>query len=200
MAAATKISEIAPTKGLKDLKDIFGLAGRLFYDPNEYDLSTGSAETPLAITPAYDLPCTVDTFKMQQGDPTINHYKIIGVNGDWYTDFTAGDTTIEFTVPTKETDVLKMAYGDDAVADLTNITIGGLAMKGTGLKFREKIIKGTFCIVNKEKDQIMLISGAEVMANALYGTDNNAPFAVHFSGSIKSDDDTVNVAWLKAAA
>ncbi len=197
--ASSTISGITATKGLKELKDIFGLAGRLLYDPAEYDLSSGTSSAALAIKAEYDLPCTVDTFKMQQGDPTINHYKIIGVNGDWYTDFTAGDTSIEFTVPTKDTDVLKLAYGEDAVAKLTNVTIGGVAVSGTGLKFKEKIIKGTFCIVNKEKDQIMVVSGAEIMANVLYGTDNNAPFAVHFSGSIKSDGDTVNVAWLKAA-
>lgn len=196
---ASTISDIKATKTLKDLKDNFGLAGRLLYDPAEYDLTGGSASTALAIKAEYDLPCTVDTFKMQQGDPTINHYKIIGVNGDWYTDFTAGDTTIEFTVPTKETDVLKLAYGEDAVVELSNITVAGVTVSGTGLKLKEKIVKGTFCIVNKEKDQIMVISGAEIMANALYGTDNNAPFAVHFSGSIKADGETVNIAWLKAA-
>jgi len=195
----TTISDIKATKTLKDLKDNFGLAGRLLYDPAEYDLTSGAESAELAIKAEYDLPCTVDTFKMQQGDPTINHYKIIGVNGDWYTDFTAGDTTIEFTVPTKGTDVLKLAYGENAVVELSHITVAGVAVTGTGLKLKEKIVKGTFCIVNKEKDQIMVISGAEIMANALYGTDNNAPFAVHFSGSIKADGETVNIAWLKAA-
>ena len=59
-----------------------------------------SGETPaITIAPDYELPVTVDTLQTTGGEPTINHYKVIGQDGDWTSSSTPGEWTVQFTVP-----------------------------------------------------------------------------------------------------
>lgn len=198
---------ISATKSKKELKDVFGKAGTLLYDSNVLDLAaakTGAAAVDLV--PELDVPVLVDSISITQDDPELTHVKIIGLSGDWYMDGEPGDSNIEFTVPTKNSDILKLAYGEDAVGEYfvhigKNTTSTGekyTAYKGTGLVPKFKKVTGTFAILNKEKDQLLLISGAELFASALYGDDNTV-YAVKFTGAIVSDDASPNFLWLKDA-
>jgi len=107
-------------KTKKELKDVFSGLASLWYQKAELDLSDLTA---LTITPEFDLPVKVDTIELEQGDPSIEHYKVIGLPGDWVTSSEPGDIDLSFRVPTKHSDVLKMAYGNDAVKENVNATI-----------------------------------------------------------------------------
>ena len=104
-------------KTKKELKDVFSGLSAVWFQATELDLTNLSG---LAIKPDYDLPVKVDSINLEQGDPTIEHYKVVGLPGDWVTSSEPGDIDLSFRVPTKHTDVLKMAYGDDAVKE--NVT------------------------------------------------------------------------------
>lgn len=184
--------EITATKTKKEMKDVFGKADSLFYSSTVQNITKGDSIT---LTPEYDLPVLVDSLQVSQGDPDLTHVKIIGLSGDWYMDAEAGDTSIEFTVPTKGTEVLKMAYGEEAVGTAT-IKIGENSYTGNGLALKTKKVTGTFAILNKEHDQVLVISGAELLASAVYGNDNTV-FAVKFTGSITSDGESLNFVWAK---
>jgi hypothetical protein len=188
-------------KSKSDLKDVFNGLSSVLYQSTNVDMSSGT----FALTPEYDLPVTVDTLKITQDDPTINHYKIVGIDGDWTSSSTVGDTTFQFTVPTKHTDVLKLAYGTSAVKEITSATINtgdadidneSLGYEGVALELKKKKVTGTFVLVDEEKNNLFVMANVAVYAKILYENPSTEPVAVQFTGTIEGAGK-YSLAWLK---
>lgn len=187
-------------KKKQELKDIFNGLSSVLYSSKVVDLSTG---TP-TITPEYELPVTVDTLQVTQDDPTINHYKIIGLDGDWTSSATLGDMSIQLTVPTKSKDVLTLAYGEDAVKDITKLTIttgdseidNAQGYEGTSIMLKKKKITGTFVLVDEEKENLMIMTNVALWAKPLYDNPGTEPFAIQFTGTMEGAGSQ-SMAWLK---
>jgi hypothetical protein len=111
---------MATMKTKADLADKFSGASSLLYQSAKLTIENGSIG---ALAPELDVPVKVDTLTFEQGEPDIEHYKVIGLPGDWVTSSEPGDIDLSFRVPTKHSDVLKMAYGNDAVKENVNATI-----------------------------------------------------------------------------
>lgn len=186
MAAKTK----------QELKDVFNGLSSVLFQSAEVDLDQAGKIT---LAPEYDLPVTVDTLQVNQDDPTVNHYKVIGLDGDWTSSATLGDMTIQFTVPTKATDVLKMAYGEDAVKESVQASLDSQNYEGVALTIKKKKVTGTFILINEEKDQIMIMSGVALWARPLYENPGTEPFALQFTGTMETSGNP-NFAWLKKSA
>ena len=184
------------TKTKQELKDVFNGLSSLLFQSAEVDLNSSSKIT---LAPEYDLPVTVDTLQVNQDDPTVNHYKVIGLDGDWTSSATLGDMAIQFTVPTKSTDVLKMAYGEDAVKDTVQATLESQDYTGVALTIKKKKVTGSFILVNEEKDQLMIMSGVALWAKPLYENPGTEPFALQFTGTMETSGNP-NFAWLKKSA
>lgn len=180
-------------KTKQELKDVFNGVSSLLFQAAAVDLDGSGA---IALQPDYDLPVTVDTLQVAQDDPTVNHYKVIGLDGDWTSSATLGDMTVQFTVPTKANDVLKLAYGEDAVKESVQATLDGFNYSGSALTIKKKKVTGTFILVNEEKDQIMVMSGVALWAKPLYENPGTEPFAIQFTGTIETDGNP-NFAFLK---
>lgn len=190
MAAKTK----------QELKDVFNGLSSLLYQSAVVDLS----QATLSITPEYDLPVTVDTLQISQDDPTINHYKVVGLDGDWTSSATLGDMSIQFTVPTKAKDVLVLAYGADAVKEITKLTIttgddeidnGELGYKGVSVMLKKKKVTGTFVLVDEEKTNLMVMTNLSLWAKPLYDNPGTEPFAIQFTGTMEGAG-CQSMAWL----
>lgn len=188
-------------KSKQDLKDVFNGLSSLLYQSAIVDLS----QATLSITPEYDLPVTVDTLQISQEDPTINHYKVIGLDGDWTSSATLGNMNIKFTVPTKAKDVLKLAYGEDAVKEITKLTITGTGdtelddtkgFSGTSIMLKKKKVTGTFVLVDEEQTNLMVITNVALWAKPLYENPGTEPFAIQFTGTMEGAGSH-SMAWLK---
>ena len=183
-----------------DLKHVFNDPGALLFQKATVDLSSSSA---VALAPEYDLPVTVDTLQITQEDPTVNHYKIIGLAGDWTSSSTVGDTTIQFTVPTNHTDVLKLAYGEDAVKAITATVTGTTTIdgswKGNSLNLKKHKVTGTFVLVDAEEKNLFVVTNTALYAKVLYDNPGTTPFAVQFSGTLEGAG-TPSMAWLTKTA
>ena len=188
-------------KSKQDLKDVFNGLSSLLYQSAIVDLS----QATLSITPEYDLPVTVDTLQISQEDPTINHYKVIGLDGDWTSSATLGNMNIKFTVPTKAKDVLQLAYGGDAVKDITKLTITGTGdtdlddengFSGTSIMLKKKKVTGTFVLVDEEQTNLMVITNVALWAKPLYENPGTEPFAIQFTGTMEGAGSH-SMAWLK---
>lgn len=190
MAAKTK----------QELKDVFNGLSSLLYSSAIADLSLAT----LTITPEYDLPVTVDTLQITQDDPTINHYKVIGLDGDWTSSATLGDMNIQFTVPTKAKEVLTLAYGADAVKDITklSLTTGDSELdnengyQGVSIRLNKKKVTGTFVLVDEEKENLMVMTNVALWAKPLYENPGTEPFAIQFTGTMEGAGSQ-SMAWLK---
>lgn len=189
------------TKTKQELKDVFNGISSVLYTDEVVDLSSG---TP-TITTKYNLPVTVDTLQLSQDDPTVNHYKVIGLDGDWTSSATLGDMTVQFTVPTKAKEVLQLAYGESAVKDITKLTIttddaevdnSANGYEGVSLMIGKKKVTGTFVLVDEEKKNLMVITNIALWAKPLYENPGTEPFAIQFTGTIEGAGSQ-SLAWLK---
>lgn len=189
------------TKTKQELKDVFNGLSSVLYTDEVVDLSSG---TP-TITTKYNLPVTVDTLQLSQDDPTVSHYKVIGLDGDWTSSATLGDMTVQFTVPTKAKEVLQLAYGESAVKDITKLTIttddaevdnSANGYEGVSLMIGKKKVTGTFVLVDEEKKNLMVITNIALWAKPLYENPGTEPFAIQFTGTIEGAGSQ-SLAWLK---
>lgn len=190
-------------KKIEELKDIFVGPKTLLYAKTIADLS----KTTLDITPDLELPVEVDSLKATMEDPTVNHYKVMGLAGDWATTSELGDFSVEFVVPSKAKDLLVSMFGSDAVGDLTKLTLktgdtdldATTGFTGTALEFKKFKIQGTIIIVDETKANLMVITNIALYATMQWDETGTKPVAFKFSGSIEGAGKK-SIAWLSKAA
>lgn len=190
-------------KKIEELKDIFVGPKTLLYAKGVIDLS----KTTLDITADLELPVEVDSLKATMEDPTINHYKVIGLAGDWATTSELGDFNVEFVVPSKAKDLLTAMFGNDAVGDLTKVTLktgdtdldATTGFTGVALEPKKFKIQGTIAIVDDTKANVMVITNIALYATLQWDDTGTKPVAFKFSGSIEGAGKK-SIAWLTKAA
>lgn len=190
-------------KKIEELKDIFVGPKTLLYAKTIADLS----KTTLDITPDLELPVEVDSLKATMEDPTVNHYKVMGLAGDWATTSELGDFSVEFVVPSKAKDLLASMFGSDAVGDLTKLILktgdtdldATTGFTGTTLELKKFKIQGTIIIVDETKANLMVITNIALYATMQWDETGTKPVAFKFSGSIEGAGKK-SIAWLSKAA
>ena len=185
------------------MKDVFCGPKSLIYSKSITDLSVPTVE----ITPDVELPVEVDSLKASMEDPSINHYKVIGLAGDWATTAELGNFNIEFVVPSKAKNLLKIMFGDDAVGDLTKLTLketgdatldAEAGFTGVALEPKKFKVKGTVVIVDDEKENLMVITNIALCATLQWDDTGTKPVAFKFAGSIEGAGKK-SIAWLSKA-
>lgn len=185
------------------MKDIFNGPKTLLYSKAITDLSKATVD----ITPEMELPVTVDSLKATMDDPTINHYKVLGLAGDWATTAELGDFNVEFVVPSKAKDLLTIMFGEDAITELTKVTLKGTGdatldattgFTGIAVEPKKFKIKGTIVIVDDEKENLMVITNIALYATLQWDNSGTEPVAFKFSGSIEGAGKR-SIAWLTKA-
>ena len=185
------------------MKDVFCGPKSLIYSKSITDLSVPTVE----ITPDVELPVEVDSLKASMADPSINHYKVIGLAGDWATTAELGNFNIEFVVPSKAKNLLKIMFGDDAVGDLTKLTLketgdatldAEAGFTGVALEPKKFKVKGTVVIVDDEKENLMVITNIALYATLQWDDTGTKPVAFKFAGSIEGAGKK-SIAWLSKA-
>ena len=190
-------------KKIEELKDIFVGPKTLLYAKAITDLSKAT----LDITADLELPVEVDSLKATMQDPTINHYKVIGLAGDWATTSELGDFNVEFVVPSKAKDLLAAMFGNDAVSDLTKVTLktgdtdldATTGFTGVALEPKKFKIQGTIAIVDDTKTNVMVITNIALYATLQWDDTGTKPVAFKFSGSIEGAGKK-SIAWLTKAS
>ena len=190
-------------KKIEEMKDIFVGPKTLLYAKAIADLSKAT----LDITPDLELPVEVDSLKATMEDPTVNHYKVMGLAGDWATTSELGDFSVEFVVPSKAKDLLASMFGSDAVGDLTKLTLktgdtdldATTGFTGTALELKKFKIQGTIIIVDETKANLMVITNIALYATMQWDETGTKPVAFKFSGSIEGAGKK-SIAWLSKAA
>ena len=179
------------------MKDIFVGPKTLLYQPTVIDL----AEATFTLEPTLELPVEVDSLKATMEDPTINHYKVIGLAGDWATTSELGDFSVEFVVPSKAKSLLAAMFGDDAVGDVTGATVttGDTHLDGTytgvAVETKKFKIQGSIAVVDDTKTNIMVVTNLALYATLQWDDTGTKPVAFKFSGSIEGAG-LKSVAWL----
>ena len=179
-------------KKKNELKDIFAGPSTLMYQKVSVDLSSATAIT---LNPELELPVKVGSLKIEQGAPTLKHYKVIGMNGDWSSSAEVADFEVEFVVPTIHSDVLKWAHGDDAVKEGVQAAIGSVNYKGHALTMKKHKIFGSYIIEDDAQENLMILSDVALWARPMVDNDGDI-YAIGLSGTIEVGDKP-SIAWLK---
>jgi hypothetical protein len=190
-------------KKIEELKDLFVGPKTLLYAKAITDLSKATID----ITADLELPVEVDSLKATMEDPTINHYKVIGLAGDWATTSELGNFNVEFVVPSKAKDLLAAMFGNDAVSELTKVTLktgdteldATTGFTGVALELKKFKIQGTIAIVDDTKTNVMVITNIALYATLQWDETGTKPVAFKFSGSIEGAGKK-SIAWLTKAA
>lgn len=190
-------------KKIEELKDLFVGPKTLLYAKAITDLSKATID----ITADLELPVEVDSLKATMENPTINHYKVIGLAGDWATTSELGDFNVEFVVPSKAKDLLAAMFGNDAVSELTKVTLktgdteldATTGFTGVALELKKFKIQGTIAIVDDTKTNVMVITNIALYATLQWDETGTKPVAFKFSGSIEGAGKK-SIAWLTKAA
>lgn len=190
-------------KKIEELKDLFVGPKTLLYAKAITDLSKATID----ITADLELPVEVDSLKATMEDPTIDHYKVIGLAGDWATTSELGDFNVEFVVPSKAKVLLAAMFGNDAVSELTKVTLktgdteldATTGFTGVALELKKFKIQGTIAIVDDTKTNVMVITNIALYATLQWDETGTKPVAFKFSGSIEGAGKK-SIAWLTKAA
>ena len=184
-------------KTKSQLADKFSGPSSLLYQSTAINITTGGGGTKsFTASPELDVPCKVDSLNFEQGEAEIEEYKIIGLSGAWITDSEPGDIDLSFRVPSTSEDILKLAFGVDAVSAI-QATVDGVGYAGQAVVLKNKKVQGTWMIVNSAKDRIMIINNTALFASIVLDSDAKGVIAIDFNGSIESDGTNPDIIFLK---
>lgn len=174
-------------KTKEQLKDVFSGISSVLFQSTPATFTTNSGATTVTLDPEYDLPVHVDDLSLSEGEPSINHYKVFGVDTDWVATTTKGDFDLNMVIPTLHEDVLKLAYGTDAVSAIST-TYGGYNWSGVGAELGTHEVRGTLCLLNQAKDRLLILSNVVLWASLTYDNGSTDPVGIRLSGTIESNE------------
>lgn len=186
-------------KTKSQLADKFSGPSSLLYQKNALTITESEGVKSFTCTPDLDVPCKVDSLTFEQGEAEVEEYKVIGLSGAWITDSEPGDIDLGFRVPSISEDILELAFGEDAVSDITG-KVDNVDYEGLALILKNKKVTGTWLIVNSAKDRIMVINNTALFASLVLDSDAKGVIAIDFNGSIESDGTNPDVIFLKKSA
>lgn len=184
-------------KSKLELKDVFsGLSSIMVVKGGISDFAT--------ITPDFDLPVTVDSLSMTQDAPTLNHYKVHGLQSDWAVTATPGDFTFSATVPSVHSDLVEYFLGESN--DVATSSINGEEYEGISATLNSVKLNMGIILLSEDKQKAVVVKKMAVYATPNYENGSTTPFAFTLTGSIEMEDSTTggatddNIAFLTKKA
>ena len=158
-------------------------------------IETTSGKATLTAEKMLEFPVSDESgFNFDTGSPSINHFKIKGLNTDWTCTFTPGDGQITLEIPCHETNILETVYGqagtevelklpEDIQLDSTKT-----AIKGKAFSSAQKAIILGLLVLNDTEDKVLFIKKAKFMAQTMFDS-SQKPLCVILTGTIAAGVD-----------
>ena len=142
-----------------------------------------------------ELPVAQDGgFTYNGGTPSIDHYKVHGIAGDWSSRMTPGETEINLFIPTIDAEVLE-ACGFQSVSSVGSTAAAAAKVEDAndykftptgGYTFAEtqKAFSVGIAAINDEANQMFAIKKVKLMASILFDSADTAkPIGITLTGS-----------------
>ena len=161
------------------INSVFALAGGL---PAGLDCSDSNLT---------EFPVSDDSgFNFDTGQPSIEHFKVKGLNTDWVNTFTPGDGEITLEVPCHGTDILELCGLTGTAATVTLPTdVTAKQGSGKGYPLTQKAVYLGLFILNDTEDKLLFIKKAKFMAQIIFDG-SNKPLCVVLTGTIAAGADS----------
>ena len=162
-----------------------------------FDVTAGAVDLS-KVAKILNYPVEQGSFNYNGGTPSINHFHVYGQTADWASSMTPGDSTIEFNVPTYETNVLEsLGFAQNALEVQGAGDIPSL--KGKSFAQTQKAIHLGLIGVSEDGTSAVFIKNTKVYATVM-NDDSNKPLYVKVSGSLADGGDPASMAILEPAA
>ena len=186
------MAESTVTKKIQMQDDIFEGISSVFAVAGGIEFNTASADLSQNNN-LLEFPVSDDSgFNFDTGQPSIEHFKVKGLQADWVNTFTPGDGEIMLEIPCNNTNILELCYGQTG----TNVTITLPAAAtaknvGTGKAYApaQKAVYLGLLILNDAEDKLLFIKKAKLMAQTIFDG-SNKPLCVVLRGAIANADAT----------
>ena len=136
-----------------------------------------------------EFPVSDDSgFNFDTGQPSIEHFKVKGLNTDWVNTFTPGDGEITLEIPCNETNIMAVCFGDEGTTTTITLpqgmTVGGKgSVTGKAYASAQKAVYLGLFILNDTEDKVLYIKKAKFMAQAIFDG-SNKPLCVVLTGTV----------------
>lgn len=163
----------------QELKDVFmGLA-------TLYVVKNGISSFA-SINPDFDMPVTVDSLSMTQDAPTLNHYKVHGLQSDWAVSATPGDFNFSAIVPSVHKSLVNYFMGESN--EIATSTINSVAYEGVSATMNSVKLNMGLVLVSEDGVHAIVVKKMAVYATPNYENGSTTPFAFTLTGSIEVED------------
>ena len=140
-----------------------------------------------------ELPVAEDGgFTYDGGSPSVEHYRVHGISGDWTSRMTPGDTEINLFIPTIDTEVLtacgfttaSVSTGAPTVADTDAGDYKFTATSGYTFAETQKAFSTGIAVINDEGNKMFAIKKVKLLASILFdAADTAKPIGITLTGS-----------------
>jgi len=172
---------MALTKKIQMQDDVFSGISAVFA------VAGGLGDTP-SFANATEFPVSDDSgFNFDTGQPSIEHFKVKGLNTDWVNTFTPGDGEI----PCHNTGILTLVgmEGTDVSVTLPEgMSSVGTAASGKAYPVTQKAVYLGLGILNDTEDKLLFIKKSKFMAQIIFDG-SNKPLCVVLTGSVAAGGD-----------
>lgn len=176
---------MALTKKIQMQDDVFSGISAVFA------VAGGLGDTP-SFADATEFPVSDDSgFNFDTGQPSIEHFKVKGLNTDWVNTFTPGDGEITLEIPCHNTGILTLVgmEGTDVSVTLpSGMSSVGTAATGKGYPVTQKAVYLGLGILNDTEDKLLFIKKSKFMAQIIFDG-SNKPLCVVLTGAVAAGGD-----------
>jgi hypothetical protein len=167
--------------------DVFEGISAVFPVPDGITFNGNSAD--LSAVDLLEFPVSDDSgFNFDTGQPSIEHFKVKGLQADWVNTFTPGDGEITLEIPCNNTNILELVYGQTGTSVTITLPTGVTAKNvgtGKGFSTAQKAVYLGMLVLNDTEDKLLFIKKAKFMAQTIFDG-SNKPLCVVLTGSIAS--------------
>lgn len=156
-------------------------------------VTSGNAAT-LKDTDMIEFPVSEESgFNFDTGAPSVDHFKIKGLQADWVSKFKPGDGEVKLEIPCNNTEILDFCGFKGQKTTLTlpaGLTVGGKGkVSGQSYSSTQRAIYLGVLVLNDSEDKILYIKKAKFMAQLVFDG-SNKPLCVILTGSVAAGADT----------
>lgn len=157
-------------------------------------ITTTSGTATISESDVLEFPVSDESgFNFDTGQPSIEHFKVQGLNTDWVNTFTPGDGQITLEIPCNETNIFEACFGETGVTTTLTIPSGimgtNTSITGKAYAAAQKAVVFGMLILNDTADKALYIKKAKFMAQAIFDG-SNKPLCVVLTGTIASGADS----------
>jgi len=144
-----------------------------------------------------EFPCSEDSgFSFDTGAPSIEHFKVHGLNADWVSTFTPGDTELNIEIPCHDTEIMQLVFGSNGTDITINLptdalkepNIASATATGKGFGAAQKSVELGLLILDDTEKRLFYIKKAKLTAQVTFDG-SNKPLCVVLSGSLSDSGD-----------